>query len=143
VSGPKNISTGHWERSIRSGRTGELVVGARLVELGFDLFWPVNEQPPIDLISVWKDTVVNRVQIKTKSIPRESQLSQEVRVGGTDAKKYDYLIAYLVTQTAFYVVPAKRVCTGSRKNLIFYPNGKTSCVEQDLEEYRDAWHLLR
>jgi len=117
-----------------------MVVGARLVELGFDLFWPVNDRPAIDLITVWKDAVVNRIQIKTKNLPRENQLSQEVRANA-DPKKYDYLIAYLATQTAFYILPALAVKT--RKTLIFYPNGKTNKVECDYEPYRDAWHQLR
>ena len=137
----KPTPTGHWERSNRSGRAGELVVGARLIELGFELFWPVNDRPSIDVISVWKDSVVNRVQIKTKSLPRDTQLSQEVRVGGTDAKKYDYLIAYLVTQTAFYVLPADQI--KSKTNILFYPNGKTAKIENDYESFRDAWHLLK
>ena len=117
------------------------MVGARLIELGFELFWPVNDRPSIDVISVWKDSVVNRVQIKTKSLPRDTQLSQEVRVGGTDAKKYDFPIAYLVTQTAFYVLPADRI--KSKMNILFYPNGKTTKIENDYEAYRDAWHLLK
>jgi len=118
-----------------------MVVGARLVELGFDLFWPVNDRPAIDLITVWKDAVVNRIQIKTKNLPRENQLSQEVRAVNADPKKYDYLIAYLASQTAFYILPALAVKT--RKTLIFYPNGKTNKVECDYEPYRDAWHQLR
>ena len=141
MSEQKLTPTGHWERSNRSGRAGELVVGGRLIELGFELFWPVNDRPSIDVISVWKDSVVNRVQIKTKSLPRDTQLSQEVRVGGTDAKKYDYLIAYLVTQTAFYVLPADQI--KSKTNILFYPNGKTTKIENDYESFRDAWHLLK
>ena len=137
----KPTPTGHREKSNRSGRAGELVVGARLIELGFELFWPVNDRPSIDVISVWKDSVVNRVQVKTKSLPRDTQLSQEVRVGGTDAKKYDYLIAYLVTQTAFYVLPADQI--KSKTNILFYPNGKTTKIENDYESFRDAWHLLK
>jgi hypothetical protein len=141
VNEQKLTPTGHWERSNRSGRAGELVVGARLIELGFELFWPVNDRPSIDVISVWKDSVVNRVQIKTKNLPRDTQLSQEVRVGGTDVKKYDFLIAYLVTQTAFYVLPADRI--KSKMNILFYPNGKTTKIENDYESFRDAWHLLK
>ena len=141
VSEETHTSTGQWERSNRSGRAGELVVGARLIELGFELFWPVNDRPSIDVVSVWKDSVVNRVQIKTKNLPRDTQLSQEVRVGGTDAKKYDFLIAYLVTQTAFYVLPAEEIKT--KINILFYPNGKTTKIENDYESFRDAWHLLK
>ena len=141
VSEQKPTPTGHWDRSSRSGRAGELVVGARLIELGFELFWPINDRPSIDVISVWKDSVVNRVQIKTKSLPRDTQLSQEVRVGGTDVRKYDFLIAYLVTQTAFYVLPADQI--KSKSNILFYPNGKTTKIENDYESFRDAWHLLK
>ena len=141
VSDETHTSTGQWERASRSGRAGELVVGARLIELGFELFWPVNDRPSIDVVSVWKDSVVNRVQIKTKNLPRDTQLSQEVRVGGTDVKKYDFLIAYLVTQTAFYVLPAEAIKT--KMNVLFYPNGKTAKVENDYESFRDAWHLLK
>ena len=117
------------------------MVGARLIELGFELFWPVNDRPSIDVVSVWKDSVVNRVQIKTKNLPRDTQLSQEVRVGGTDAKKYDFLIAYLVTQTAFYILPAEAIKT--KMHILFYPNGKTAQIENDYESFRDAWHLLK
>ena len=117
------------------------MVGARLIELGFELFWPVNDRPSIDVVSVWQDSVVNRVQIKTKNLPRDTQLSQEVRVGGTDAKKYDFLIAYLVTQTAFYVLPAEEIKT--KMHILFYPNGKTTKIENDYESFRDAWHLLK
>ena len=141
MSEETHTSTGQWERSNRSGRAGELVVGARLIELGFELFWPVNDRPSIDVVSVWKDSVVNRVQIKTKNLPRDTQLSQEVRVGGTDVRKYDFLIAYLVTQTAFYVLPADQIKT--KINILFYPNGKTTKIENDYESFRDAWHLLK
>ena len=120
MSEQKPTPTGHWERSNRSGRAGELVVGGRLIELGFELFWPINERPSIDVISVWKDSVVNRVQIK---------------------RKYDFLIAYLVTQTAFYVLPADQIKT--KINILFYPNGKTTKIENDYESFRDAWHLLK
>ena len=141
MSGQEHTSTGQWEKSNRSGRAGELAVGARLVELGFDLFWPVNDRPSIDVVTVWRDSVVNRVQVKTKNLTRDTQLSQEVRVGGTDAKKYDFLIAYLVTQTAFYVLPADQIKT--KMNILFYPNGKTTKLENDYESFRDAWHLLK
>ena len=135
-----HTSTGLWEKRARNGRVAEFVVGARLVELGFDLFWPVNDQPPIDVVTVWK-SVVHRVQIKSKNAPRDSQLSQEVRVESLDCKKCDFLIAYLSTQTAFYVLPTSAV--KNKKTLVFYPNGKTARVENDYEKYRDAWHLLR
>ena len=141
MSDETHTSTGQWERSNRSGRAGELVVGGRLIELGFELFWPVNDRPSIDVVTVWKDTVVNRVQIKTKSLPRDTQLSQEVRGGGTDVKKYDFLIAYLVTQTAFYVLPADQI--KSKMTILFNPNAKTTKVENDYESFRDAWHLLK
>lgn len=141
MSDETHTSTGQWERSNRSGRAGELVVGGRLIELGFELFWPINERPSIDVVTIWKDSVVNRVQIKTKNLPRDTQLSQEVRVGGTDVKKYDFLIAYLVTQTAFYVLPAEAIKT--KMNILFYPNGKTTKIENDYESFRDAWHLLK
>ena len=135
-----HTSTGLWEKRARNGRVAEFVVGARLVELGFDLFWPVNDQPPIDVVTVWK-SVTKRIQIKSKNTPRDSQLSQEVRVDSLDCKKCDFLIAYLAPQTAFYVLPAKTVA--GQKTILFYPNGKSSRVENDYEKFRDAWHLLR
>ena len=137
----KPTSTGHWEKQIRNGRAGELAVGARLVELGFDLFWPVNDQPPIDVISVYK-SVIKRIQIKTKTQPRQTQLSQEMRVDTVDCKKCDFLICYLVGQFAFYVLPVKAIA--GQKTALFYPNGKTNRTDRhDYENYRDAWHLLR
>ena len=58
-----------------------------------------------------------------------------------DVKKYDFLIANLVTQTAFYVLPAEAIKT--KMHILFYPNGKTTKIENDYESFRDAWHLLK
>ena len=131
-------STDRWEKS-RTGAVGELLVAARLGELGFEIFWAANKASAgLDFICSYNGHL-NRIQIKTKFVPRTNATGQDVKCG-SDPKMYDYLICYLHHHHATYVVPSD---VPKKKNLTFYPDGLTSKVNENYEEYRDAWHLLR
>lgn len=131
-------SSDRWQKS-RVGAVGELIVAARLVELGFDIFWPANEAATgVDFICSWHG-LLNRIQIKTKFVPRTNATGQDVKCE-SDPKMYDYLVCYLHHHHATYVLPSSAAKT---KNLTFYPDGLTNHVNANYEEYRDAWHLLR
>jgi hypothetical protein len=55
------------------------------------------------------------------------------------AKQIDLLVAFLVLENAWYVVPIKAFAP--RKRLYFYPSGsKTGGI---FEQYREAWDLMR
>lgn len=132
------MSTDRWQKS-RVGAVGELLVAARLVELGFEIFWAANKASAgVDFICSWGGKL-SRVQIKTKFVPRTNASGQDVKCA-SDPKLYDFLICYLHHHHATYVLPADAAQT---KNLTFYPDGLTSRANANYEKYRDAWHLLK
>lgn len=129
-----------WQH-FRAGSTGELLVAAKLVELGFDVFWAANQNTAdFDIIAHYRGKL-NRIQIKTKSLPRTNSLGQDVRCDGDHGRRnYDFLICHLLHHGATYVLPAEAAV---KKHLTFYPDGLTTRTVNSYEEYRDAWHLLK
>ena len=74
-------STDRWEQS-RAGEAGELLVAAKLVELGFDVYWAANQNShDFALVSHYRGKL-NRIQVKTSSIPRKLRIGQVVKVDG-------------------------------------------------------------
>ncbi len=133
-------STERWEQS-RAGEAGELLIAAKLVELGFDVYWAANQNShDFDLVSHFQGKL-NRIQVKTRSIPRKLRIGQDVKIdGGKNFKNYDFLICHLMHHNATYVLPAE---AAKANNISFYPDGLTDRGEGRYEQYRDAWHLLR
>jgi hypothetical protein len=133
-------STDRWETS-RVGEAGELLIAAKLVELGFDVYWAANQSShDFDLVSHFQGKL-NRIQVKTRSIPRKLRIGQDVKIdGGKNFKNYDFLICHLMHHNATYVLPAE---AAKLKNISFYPDGLTETAVSNYEQYRDAWHLLR
>ena len=133
-------STERWEQS-RVGEVGELLIAAKLVELGFDVYWAANQNShAFDLVSHFRGKL-NRIQVKTRSIPRKLRIGQDVKVGGEkNFKNYDFLICHLHHHNATYVLPAE---AAKANNITFYPDGLTDTAVSSYEEYRDAWHLLK
>jgi hypothetical protein len=57
---------------------------------------------------------------------------------GLTAKDIDVIVAYIVSQDIWYVVPVKAFVP--RKNLWFYPDGSKKGAM--FEKYRDAWWVM-
>ena len=133
-------STERWEQS-RVGEVGELLIAAKLVELGFDVYWAANQNShAFDLVSHFRGKL-NRIQVKTRSIPRKLRIGQDVKVDGEkNFKNYDFLICHLHHHNATYVLPAE---AAKANNITFYPDGLTDTAVSSYEKYRDAWHLLK
>ena len=115
--------TERWEQS-RVGEVGELLIAAKLVELGFDVYWAANQNShAFDFVSHFRG------------------IGQDVKIdGGKNFKNYDFLICHLMHHNATYVLPAE---AAKANNISFYPDGLTDRGEGRYEQYRDAWHLLR
>lgn len=56
----------------RLGKIGELRVASELLKLGYDVFFPLTEDLPVDLV-VCKDNKFHKVQVKTRN-PRNGKL---------------------------------------------------------------------
>lgn len=151
VSENERISTGDSEKSKRPvspdtedrfnvGRSAELLVAARLVELGFNIFIPYSDRSPVDLVSLWVGQLY-RIQVKARWLPREWP-GQDVTVAGVDALNADALIIYIHKPTSFYVIPTEEL--GGESTLIFYPSGRSmKPPKRYWDEWRDRWDILK
>jgi hypothetical protein len=150
VSESELTSTEHSERSLQrsqeaddrfnAGRSAELLVGARLVELGFDVFYPFSDRTSVDLVSIWKDHAT-RIQIRARWVPRERG-GATVMTGGINPRTADVLLAYLHKPECYYIVPTDKL--GGAKSLIFYPGGRSQkSPHKYWDEWRDRWDILK
>ena len=151
MSESERISTEGSERSKRlvspeaddrfnTGRAAELLVGARLVELGFNIFIPFSDRSPVDLISLWDDQTY-RIQVKARWQPRECA-GQDVGISGVDATTADAVVIYLHKTKSFYVIPTSKLKKAT--HLIFYPSGRSQKPPKRYwDEWRDRWDLLK
>ena len=90
---PSASSTRNGEGRFKVGRAAELIVAARLVELGFDVFFPFSDRSPVDLIGVWEGHP-QRIQVKARWTVREVA-GQDVTASGVSSANADVLVAYL------------------------------------------------
>jgi len=117
------------------GEAAEAAFLAKAASLGFGVAKPWGDSEPYDFIldsghNFW------RVQIKSTSYIVGSRY--QVRPGGYKntytADQIDFLIAYIVPEDLWYVVPVAEVV--SHRALRFYPHRG---AHARLEKYRDAW----
>ena len=151
VSENERMSTADSERSKRlvspeaddrfnTGRAAELLVGARLVELGFNIFFPFSDRSPVDLISLW-DEHTYRIQVKARWQHRECA-GQDIGVATVNKSNADVVVAYIHKAKSFYVIPTKEL--GSSTHLIFYPFGRSQKPPKKYwDEWRDRWDILK
>jgi len=69
--------------------------------------------------------------------------ARSLRGSGTErytAEEIDFLVAYVVSENAWYVVRIESI--GTRQSLWFYPTGSQRGLCR-YETYREAWHLLK
>ena len=126
------------------GELAEMAFTYKAAGLGFGVAKPYGDSESYDFIldsgaRLW------RVQVKSTYGPRAH--SYYIRACGNTggskkaytAKQIDILVAFLVTENAWYVVPVKALAP--RKHLYFYPSG--SKTGGRYEQYREAWDLMR
>jgi hypothetical protein len=150
VSEKKPTFTGRSESSVLKslesdgrfnvGRAAELLVAARLVELGFSVFFPFSDRSPVDLISSWEGHA-QRVQVKARWKPRGGA-GQDITITGVSSSNADALIVYIHKPPSFYIIPTKEL--GRASTLIFYPSGRsTKRPKKYWDEWRDRWDILK
>ena len=85
-----------------------------------------------------------RVQVKSTYVARRQRYA--VNAKGSRNRSYtteqiDFLVAYIVVEDAWYVVPIGAFAP--RKVLEFYPSACTQKTRGRYEEYREAWDLMK
>ena len=122
------------------GRAAELIVAARLVEMGFNIFFPFSDRSPVDLVSIWKGHT-QRIQVKARWQSREAE-GQDVRVVGVDSESADTLVVYIHKPPTLYIIPTSAL--DGATTLIFYPSGRSRKPPKKYwDEWRDRWDILK
>jgi hypothetical protein len=127
------------------GELAEMAFMFKAAGLGFGVAKPWGDSERYDFIldsgeRLW------RVQVKSTYVARAHMYS--VNAGGNSrdnkresytAEEIDILVAYIVAEEIWYVVPV--AAFAPRKHLIFYPSG--CCSGGPYEKYREAWDLMK
>jgi hypothetical protein len=137
---PKRQPAGKTDPNFSKGRAGELLVAAKLLYLGFDVFFPISDRTAVDLIATHRQQTL-RVQVKSRWDPLKNK-GTHVMLGKWDPSLVDVLIVYL-HPALYYVIPVEEI-EGGRFNLCFFPYGKSRRrAGQYFEEYLGRWDLLK
>lgn len=151
MKGKNPTSTGHSPRSRRrpagktepnffKGRAGELLVAAKLLNLGFDVFLPISDRTAVDLIATQRQQTL-RVQVKSRWDPLKNKGTQ-ILLGRWDPSLVDLLIIYL-HPAIYYIIPVEELDAG-RFSLCLFPYGRgRKRAGQCLEEFFGRWDLLK
>jgi hypothetical protein len=116
----------------------------KAISLGFVVAKPYGHIHRYDFIveggqDLW------RVQVKTSIFQRKGSYQLCVRRSTHSRRlsytesELDFVVAYVIPENAWYVLPVRKVL--ERKSLILRPKGIPR--EDPYAHYREAWHLLR
>ena len=126
------------------GELAELAFTYKAAGMGFGVAKPYGDSERYDFIL---DSGVKLWRVQVKSTYGLRAHRYFIRACGNTrsskkaytAKQIDILVAFLVAENAWYVVPVKAFAP--RRQLYFYPSGsKTGGI---FEQYREAWDLMR
>ena len=123
----------------RSGEVAEAAFLAKASRLGFGVAKPWGDSERYDFIL---DSGHGLVRVQVKSTQRYAQSRYRVKGTGSRDDGYtldeiDFLVAYIVPEDLWYVVPV--AAFASRKGLRFYPHSGRHAL---YEQYREAWCLM-
>jgi hypothetical protein len=119
------------------GEAAEAAFLSKAASQGFGVAKPWGESERYDFIV---DSGYNFWRVQIKSSRLHANGCYHVKTSGFRSKAYtsreiDFLIAYIVPEDLWYVVPVDAVASGTQ--LRFYPAG--SGRRSPLEKYREAW----
>lgn len=119
------------------GEWVELKFMVRAIELMLHLSKPWGEVVSYDFVVEFAQRFV-RVQVKSTMFKDRGGYSCTVRGsnGPYEGDPFDFLVAYIIQEDLWYIIPAKLVV--GQGSIALYPKLKNS----KYEPYREAWHLL-
>ena len=119
----------------RRGEVAEAAFLAKAASLGFGVAKPWGDSERYDFIL---DSGHHYWRVQIKSTEHFAGSRYRVKAAGWKARytpdEIDFLIAYIVPQNLWYIVPVTALA--SRSGLSFYPGG---AGKGRLEKYREAW----
>jgi hypothetical protein len=120
------------------GEWVELQFMSRVIELGLHCCRPWGEVVHYDFIVECEGRSV-RVQVKSTMFEDRGGYSCTVRgsEGPYEGDPFDYLAAYILQESLWYIIPAELVV--GQGSVALYPRLKRS----KYAPYREAWRLLR
>ncbi len=126
----------------KQGEMAELQFLAKASSLGFTISKPYGDSSRYDFI-LDNGRRLLRVQVRSSGSLNSGVYQIHTRGGKkprpfTD-KEIEAIIAYVIPEDAWYVIPIKAVPTTT--NVFLAPHVYRSKAKYEL--YRDAWHLLR
>tara|TARA_R100000655_G_scaffold1656_1_gene6361 strand:- start:219 stop:680 length:462 start_codon:yes stop_codon:yes gene_type:complete len=142
VHSPKSRrpKAGKAESAFGKGRASELLVAAKLLPLGFDIFFPFSDRSAVDLIVSHK-TATHRLQIKSRWDPYTDR-GTPIMLGKWNPNLVDFLIVFLAPDS-YYVIPVDEIPTG-KFNLSLFPYGFSGRKPVKLyEQFKNQWNLLK
>ena len=119
------------------GEAAEAAFLAKAASLGFGVAKPWGDSERYDFIV---DSGYNFWRVQVKSSQLHANGTYHVKTSGWKNRAYtrreiDFLIAYLIPEDLWYVVPIEAIVSGA--HLRFYPSNDRR--KSPLEKYRDAW----
>jgi hypothetical protein len=127
----------------RRGELAELAFLHKAASLGFVVSKPYGDSSRYDFILDWNGKL-SRVQVKssTKLCKGAFHVSSNRHSSGNTygytASDIDFLVAYVVPEDAWYVIPVRAF--SPRKSLRLYPH--VQIRDNKYGAFRDAWDLL-
>jgi PD-(D/E)XK endonuclease len=122
----------------RRGEVAEAAFLSKAVSLGFEVAKPWGDSAPFDFIV---NTGPNSWRVQIKSAYKSDKLRYAVRAEADNIpytkENIDFLVAYVVPENAWYVIPVAAL--GGRANLWLYPHKGS---KSRFEPYREAWCLM-
>jgi hypothetical protein len=130
--------------SKQQGELAEMRFMLKAAGLGFGVAKPCGDSERYDYIldsgkRLWRVQVKSTCGSRAHSYCIQACGSSNGRKASYTAQQIDMLVAYIVPEDAWYVLPVRAFAP--RKNLKFYPSGSKSGGRYEL--YREAWDLMK
>lgn len=139
------------------GEVGRQIILGKLLQAGLDVFQPVGEDTPVDLLVLRPDGAALKCQCKTMFVHRSGTHQMPlcaVRKWGPNAKavahrytskEVDFFLGYVVETGVVYVFPYDAVARFRHRVNIWIlrePMNRNGTTRFDATPYLNAFHLL-
>ena len=130
--------------SKQKGELAEMGFLLKASGLGFGVARPWGDSERYDFVldsgkRLWRVQVKSTYVARTHRYVIKAQGSGKGKIKAYTAQQIDILVAYIVAEDAWYVIPVE--VFAPRILLKFYPSGSTKGAIY--EKYREAWDLMK
>jgi hypothetical protein len=128
------------------GELAEMRFMLKAAGLGFGVAKPWGDSERYDFVldsgkRFWRVQVKSTYVARAYSYAVSAKGSMDGKCEAYTAEQIDFLVAYIVAEDAWYVVPIRDFAP--RKQLDFYPSGSKNKGCGQYERYREAWELMK